>query len=68
LPPALAENSCGCFLPDLTRLTIMQCGEARRKKFTYIMHAYPLIRYKDPTTVFTKVLFNASMIKVRMNA
>src|SRR6185436_1133283 len=21
LPPALAENSCGCFLPDLTRFT-----------------------------------------------
>jgi len=32
LPPALAENSCGCFLPDLTRLTIMQCGEARRNR------------------------------------
>ena len=30
-PPALAENSCGCFLPDLTRFTTMQCGEARHK-------------------------------------
>ncbi len=31
-PPALAENSCGCFLPDLTRFTTMQCGEARHIK------------------------------------
>ena len=31
-PPALALNSCGCFLPDLTRFTTMRCGEARRKK------------------------------------
>src|SRR5437762_8395891 len=29
-PPALAENSYGCFLPDLTRFTTMQCGAARR--------------------------------------
>ena len=31
-PPALAENSCGCFLPDLTRFTTMQCGAARRSR------------------------------------
>src|SRR5690242_1966980 len=31
VPPALAENSCGCFLPDLTRFTTMQCGAARRR-------------------------------------
>ena len=30
LPPALAYNGCGCFLPDLTRLTALQCGETRR--------------------------------------
>jgi len=30
LPPALAVNGCGCFLPDLTRLTTLQCGETRR--------------------------------------
>ena len=29
LPPALAVSSCGCFLPDLTRFTTLQCGEAR---------------------------------------
>lgn len=29
-PPALAKNSCGCFLPDLTRFTTLQCGEARQ--------------------------------------
>jgi len=30
LPPALAVSSCGCFLPDLTRFTTLQCGEARQ--------------------------------------
>ena len=30
LPPALAGHSCGCFLPDLTRFTTLQCGEARQ--------------------------------------
>ena len=29
-PPALAGTGCGCFLPDLTRFTRLQCGEARR--------------------------------------
>ena len=29
-PPALAEIGYGCFLPDLTRFTTMQCGAARR--------------------------------------
>ncbi len=67
MPPALAEYSCGCFLPDLTRLTIMQCGEARRKRFAYIMHAYPLTRYRDPAAIFTNAVFSVSMIKVRMN-
>src|SRR5204863_10104039 len=32
LPPALAAISCGCFLPDLTRFTGLQCGEARRNR------------------------------------
>src|SRR3954469_2227063 len=31
--PALAENSFGCFLPDLTRFTTMQCGGARRNNW-----------------------------------
>ena len=30
LTPALAGSSCGCFLPDLTRFTRLQCGGARR--------------------------------------
>src|SRR6185436_15307981 len=30
VPPALAVNRCGCFLPDLTRFTTVQCGGARR--------------------------------------
>jgi hypothetical protein len=30
VPPALAEIGYGCFLPDLTRFTTMQCGAARR--------------------------------------
>jgi len=30
VPPALAEVGYGCFLPDLTRFTTMQCGAARR--------------------------------------
>ncbi len=29
-PPALTENDRGCFLPDLTRLTTLRCGETRR--------------------------------------
>jgi len=29
LTPALAVSSCGCFLPDLTRFTRLQCGGAR---------------------------------------
>ena len=29
-PPALTENDRGCFLPDLTRLTTLQCEETRR--------------------------------------
>ena len=32
-PPALAATGCGCFLPDLTRFTRLQCGEARRHQF-----------------------------------
>ena len=30
VPPALAVNRCGCFLPDLTRFTTLQCGATRR--------------------------------------
>ena len=30
LTPALAVNGYGCFLPDLTRFTTLQCGETRR--------------------------------------
>ena len=30
LTPALTVNGCGCFLPDLTRFTTLQCGETRR--------------------------------------
>ena len=30
LSPAPAVSSCGCFLPDLTRFTTLQCGGARR--------------------------------------
>src|SRR6185295_10927286 len=32
LPPALAGAGCGCFLPDLTRFTRLQCGEARHQQ------------------------------------
>src|SRR5574340_762277 len=32
-PPALAVNSCGCFLPDLTRFTTLRCGAARRRHY-----------------------------------
>src|SRR5262249_12675646 len=34
LTPALAESSCGCFLPDLTRFTRLQCGGARQNDCT----------------------------------
>lgn len=30
LSAALAGNGCGCFVPDLTRLTMPQCAGARR--------------------------------------
>ena len=30
VPPALAVSRCGCFLPDLTRFTTLQCGATRR--------------------------------------
>lgn len=33
-PPALADNRCGCFLPDLTRFTTLQCGETRHGAVT----------------------------------
>ena len=33
LTPALTVNGCGCFLPDLTRFTTLQCGETRRSEF-----------------------------------
>ena len=33
LTPALAVNGYGCFLPDLTRFTTLQCGETRRREF-----------------------------------
>jgi hypothetical protein len=32
--PALAVNGCGCFLPDLTRLTTPRCGGARLRHNT----------------------------------
>jgi len=32
LTPALTVNGCGCFLPDLTRFTTLQCGETRRRE------------------------------------
>jgi len=31
--PARAGSGCGCFLPDLTRLTTPHCGEARPRRF-----------------------------------
>ena len=33
LTPALASSSCGCFLPDLTRLAALQCEETRHTAF-----------------------------------
>src|SRR5690606_4032109 len=33
LSAALAGNGCGCFVPDLTRLTMPQCAGARRPTF-----------------------------------
>src|SRR3954471_18859092 len=41
-PPALAGTGCGCFLPDLTRLTRLRCGEARR---------FTLCRSETPSAV-----------------
>jgi len=32
LTPALTVNGYGCFLPDLTRFTTLQCGETRRRE------------------------------------
>jgi hypothetical protein len=30
LTPGTGCNACGCFVPDLTRLGALPCGEARR--------------------------------------
>jgi len=36
LSAALAGNGCGCFVPDLTRLTMPQCAGARRHELYLI--------------------------------
>ena len=38
LTPALTVNGCGCFLPDLTRFTTLQCGETRRDESYHSTH------------------------------
>gem|GEM_PF-5095190 len=56
MPPALAVNGYGCFLPDLTRFTTLQCGEARQF-FQAIQQ--PAAQYQDDITRPLKIL-NAS--------
>lgn len=53
LSAALAGNGCGCFVPDLTRLTTPQCAGARRHALYLICtaganaaHAIALIQKK----------------------
>ena len=43
--PALAENSFGCFLPDLTRFTTVQCGGARHCSFAASLSLQPVCHY-----------------------
>ena len=47
--PGTCFNNCGCFLPDLTRLATLQCGEARHMHF-------------NPTCLATSVLFQLHVI------
>ena len=56
MPPALAVNGYGCFLPDLTRFTTLQCGEARQF-FQAIQQ--PAMQYQEGVTKPLKIL-NAS--------
>jgi hypothetical protein len=44
VPPALARTRCGCFVPDLTRFTGLQCGAARRLKCTPAPGPFPFLR------------------------
>ncbi|MEY3942564.1 MAG: hypothetical protein RLZZ133_254 [Pseudomonadota bacterium] len=44
VPPALARTRCGCFVPDLTRFTGLQCGAARQLKCTPAPGPFPFLR------------------------
>src|SRR5206468_10445766 len=55
LPPALAAISCGCFLPDLTRFTRLQCGEARRNRSG-------IIRRLSPDSASARTVFGGTRI------
>jgi len=50
-PSALVENGCGCFVPDLTRLTIPPCEEARHETFYHRLSRRATVNTsKAPTT------------------
>ncbi len=55
LPPALTAISCGCFLPDLTRFTGLQCGEARRNRSG-------IIRRLSPDSASARTVFRGTRI------
>src|SRR5215210_797933 len=59
VPPALAENSCGCFLPDLTRFTTMQCGAARRSRETKVRVC--LLSARAASAAHCERLYNADV-------
>src|SRR5260363_124137 len=53
-PSALAENGCGCFVPDLTRLTAPPCEEARR--------VYSSIAHRGKGNMGNKVLASSGSV------
>jgi len=49
-PSALVENGCGCFVPDLTRLTIPPCEEARHETFYHRSGRRATVNTNKPTS------------------
>lgn len=64
MPPALAVNGYGCFLPDLTRFTTLQCGEARQF-FQAIQQ--PAAQYQETVTKPLKILMYLYIMRIQVS-
>ena len=62
LIPGTCFNSCGCFLPDLTRLATLQCGEARRSLFYLISRPDEAVKRENKfgLVIANKLRYNAA--------